>query len=84
MNKSNLINALSAKENLTGKNAYEIINLTFDGLPMHSKRVAELKSGDSGASQSGSTVVIREEIQRPVRRQRWERRSCPFSRLGRN
>ncbi|MCX5822872.1 MAG: integration host factor subunit beta [Deltaproteobacteria bacterium] len=31
MNKSDLINALSTKENLTGKNAFEIINLIFDG-----------------------------------------------------
>ena len=31
MNKSNLIDALSAKENLTEKNAFEIINLIFDG-----------------------------------------------------
>ena len=31
MNKSDLIDALSTKENLTEKNAYEIINLVFDG-----------------------------------------------------
>jgi integration host factor subunit beta len=31
MNKSDLIDALSAKENLTEKNASEIINLVFDG-----------------------------------------------------
>jgi len=31
MNKSDLINALSTKENLTHKNASEIINLVFDG-----------------------------------------------------
>lgn len=31
MNKSELIDALSIKENLTEKNASEIINLTFDG-----------------------------------------------------
>ena len=31
MNKSNLIAALSTKENLTEKNASEIVNLIFDG-----------------------------------------------------
>jgi integration host factor subunit beta len=31
MNKSGLIDALSTKENLTEKNASEIINLVFDG-----------------------------------------------------
>jgi integration host factor subunit beta len=31
MNKSDLIDALSTKENLTEKNAFEIINLIFDG-----------------------------------------------------
>jgi integration host factor subunit beta len=31
MNKSDLIDALSIKENLTEKNASEIINLIFDG-----------------------------------------------------
>jgi integration host factor subunit beta len=31
MNKSNLIDALSTKENLTENNASEIINLIFDG-----------------------------------------------------
>jgi integration host factor subunit beta len=31
MNKSDLIDALSAKENLPEKNAFEIINLIFDG-----------------------------------------------------
>jgi len=31
MNKSNLIDALSAKENLTEKNASEIINMVLDG-----------------------------------------------------
>ena len=31
MNKSNLIDALSTKENLTENNAFEIINLIFDG-----------------------------------------------------
>jgi integration host factor subunit beta len=31
MNKSGMIDALSARENLTGKNAFEIINLIFDG-----------------------------------------------------
>ena len=31
MNKSDLIVALSTKENLTKKNAFEIINLIFDG-----------------------------------------------------
>ena len=31
MNKSDLINALSTKENLTEKNATEIVNLIFDG-----------------------------------------------------
>jgi integration host factor subunit beta len=30
MNKSDLINALSTKENLTDKNAFEIVNLIFD------------------------------------------------------
>jgi integration host factor subunit beta len=31
MNKSDLINALSTKENLTEKNAFEIVNMIFDG-----------------------------------------------------
>ena len=31
MNKSDLIDAISLKENLTDKNAYEIVNLIFDG-----------------------------------------------------
>ena len=31
MNKSDLIDALSTKESLTEKNAFEIINLIFDG-----------------------------------------------------
>jgi integration host factor subunit beta len=31
MNKSDLIAALSAKENLSEKNAFEIVNLIFDG-----------------------------------------------------
>jgi integration host factor subunit beta len=31
MNKSDLINALSTKENLTDKNAFEIVNMIFDG-----------------------------------------------------
>ena len=31
MNKSDLINAISIKENLTEKNALEIVNLIFDG-----------------------------------------------------
>ena len=31
MNKSDLIDALSLKEDLTEKNAFEIINLIFDG-----------------------------------------------------
>jgi integration host factor subunit beta len=31
MNKSDLINALSTKENLTDKNAIEIVNMIFDG-----------------------------------------------------
>jgi len=31
MNKSDLIDALSLKENLTEKNAFEIVNLIFDG-----------------------------------------------------
>ena len=31
MKKSDLIDALSSKENLTEKNAFEIINLIFDG-----------------------------------------------------
>ena len=31
MNKSDLIDALSEKENLTHKNASEIVNLVFDG-----------------------------------------------------
>lgn len=31
MNKSDLISALSTKENLTEKNASEIVNLVFDG-----------------------------------------------------
>jgi integration host factor subunit beta len=31
MKKSDLIDALSSKENLTEKNAFEIINLLFDG-----------------------------------------------------
>jgi integration host factor subunit beta len=31
MNKSDLISALSAKENLTEKNAFGVVNLIFDG-----------------------------------------------------
>jgi nucleoid DNA-binding protein len=31
MNKSDLIDALSTKEDLSEKNAFEIINLIFDG-----------------------------------------------------
>ena len=31
MNKSDLINAISTKENLTEKNASEIVNMVFDG-----------------------------------------------------
>ena len=31
MNKSDLIDALSTKENLNNKNAFEIVNLIFDG-----------------------------------------------------
>jgi integration host factor subunit beta len=31
MNKSDLISALSTKENLTEKNAFEIVNMIFDG-----------------------------------------------------
>jgi integration host factor subunit beta len=31
MNKSDLIDAISLKENLTDKNAFEIVNLIFDG-----------------------------------------------------
>jgi integration host factor subunit beta len=31
MNKSDLISTLSTKENLTGKNASEIVNMIFDG-----------------------------------------------------
>jgi len=31
MNKSDLISALSLKENLSEKNAFEIVNLIFDG-----------------------------------------------------
>ena len=31
MNKSDLIDALSTKENLSEKNAFEIVNLIFDG-----------------------------------------------------
>ena len=31
MNKSDLINSLSTKENLTEKNAIEIVNMIFDG-----------------------------------------------------
>ena len=31
MNKSDLINAISIKENLTEKNASEIVNMVFDG-----------------------------------------------------
>jgi len=49
MNKSDLIDALSNKENLTDKNATEIINLVFDGFTNVVKNDAELRSGDSGA-----------------------------------
>lgn len=38
MNKSGLIKALSTKENLTEKNAFEIINLIFDGFTDTLKR----------------------------------------------
>ena len=31
MTKSDLIAALSEKENLTEKNAYEVVNMVFDG-----------------------------------------------------
>ena len=43
MNKSDLINALSTKENLTEKNAIEIVNMIFDSFTNALKKGARIE-----------------------------------------
>jgi integration host factor subunit beta len=43
MNKSDLISALSIKENLTEKNASEIVNLIFDGFANELKNCGRIE-----------------------------------------
>ena len=43
MNKSDLITALSTKENLTDKNASEVVNLIFDGFTDTLKKVGRIE-----------------------------------------
>ena len=84
MNKSNLIDALSTKENLTENNAFEIINLIFDGFTDVLKKGGRIKIRGFGVFTVREYGGYTEGIQRLVLRQRWERRSCRFSRWERN
>jgi integration host factor subunit beta len=43
MNKSDLISALSTKENLTEKNASEIVNMVFDGFANELKKSGRIE-----------------------------------------
>ena len=54
MNKSDLIAALSTKENLSPKNAFEIINLIFDGF------TATLKKGGRIELRGFGSFTVRE------------------------
>jgi integration host factor subunit beta len=49
MNKSDLITALTAKNNLTEKQATEIINLIFDGFTNTMKKEGRIEIRDFGA-----------------------------------
>lgn len=53
MNKSDLVTALSTKENLTEKNATEIINLIFDGF------TDALKKGGSNEIRGFGSFIAR-------------------------
>jgi len=50
MTKSDLIDALSTKNNLTEKNAYEIVYLIMDGFTDTLKKGGRIEIRDSGAS----------------------------------
>jgi integration host factor subunit beta len=54
MNKSELIEALSRKENMTEKKAMDVINLVFDGF------VSELKNGGRIEIRGFGSFVVRE------------------------
>ncbi len=54
MNKSELIEALSRKENMTEKRAMDVINLVFDGF------VNELKNGGRIEIRGFGSFVVRE------------------------
>jgi integration host factor subunit beta len=54
MNKSDLIDALSTKENLTEKNAFEIVNLIFDGF------TDTLKNGERIEIRGFGSFTVRE------------------------
>ena len=53
MNKSDLINALREKENLTEKNASEVVNLVFDGF------INALKKGDRVEIRGFASFTVR-------------------------
>jgi len=54
MNKSDLIEALSVKENLTGKQAMDIVNLMFKGF------TNELKKGGGIEIRGWGSFIVRE------------------------
>ena len=85
MNKSDLIDAISLKENLTDKNASEIVNLIFDGFTGALKNGGRIEIRGFGSFYREELWRLhRKESERPGLRQRWERSDCPFSKLGRN
>jgi len=83
MNKSDLIDALSTKENLTEKNAYEIINLVFDGFT-HS-----LMEGERIEIRGFGSFTVREygaytgRNPRSGKKVRVAEKRLPFFKLGR-
>ena len=64
MNKSDLIDAISLKENLTDKNASELVNLIFDGF------TGTLKNGDRIEIRGFGSFNIRHKNLRQARNPR--------------
>ena len=80
MKKSDLIAQLSEREQLSGKEAFDIVNLVFDGFTDALREGEGLRSGGSGASRSAIILPTWERTRRPASTSRSDRRSCPISR----
>ena len=84
MNKSDLIQILSQKENLTERMAIDIIDLIFDGFADELKKGAGSRSEGLETLSLGNTKPILGETRKPEKKLRSLLKGCLFSKWARS